>query len=67
MGMKCTDPDMRAIPAALRRAAQRAREIAALTGTAVVVMEGARLVELTEAGRTASEVRQDVPLGDSKA
>jgi broad specificity phosphatase PhoE len=62
-----SDPDMRAIPAALRRAAQRAREIAALTGTAVVVMEGGRLVEMTEAGRTASKIRQDFAQGDGKS
>lgn len=39
------DPDMQAAPAALLRAARRAREIAQRTGTAVVVMRDGKLVE----------------------
>jgi len=39
------DADMQAAPAALLRAARRAREIARQTGTAVVVMRNGKLVE----------------------
>ena len=39
------DADMRAAPAALIRAAQRAREIAIRTGTPLVVMLDGKLVE----------------------
>jgi hypothetical protein len=37
--------DMRAAPAALVRAARRAREIARQTGTAIVVIRDGRLIE----------------------
>jgi len=36
---------------ALRRAARRARELGARTGTPVYVMRGNRIVDLTEEGR----------------
>ncbi len=39
------DADMRAAPAALVRAAQRAREIAARTGTPLIVTQNGALVE----------------------
>ncbi len=39
------DADMQAAPAALLRAARRAREIARQTGTAVVVVRDGKLVE----------------------
>ncbi|MDQ3563307.1 MAG: hypothetical protein M3436_03925 [Pseudomonadota bacterium] len=39
------DVDMQAAPAALLRAARRAREIARQTGTAVVVVRDGKLVE----------------------
>jgi hypothetical protein len=39
------DSDMRAVPAALARAAQRAREIAANTGTPLVIRENGKLIE----------------------
>lgn len=39
------DADMQAVPAALARAAQRAREIAAHTGTALIITRGGKLVE----------------------
>lgn len=39
------DADMRAVPAALLRAARRAREIARKTGTALVVRRDGKLVE----------------------
>ena len=39
------DADMQAVPAALLRAGQRAREIARQTGTAVVVMRDGKLFE----------------------
>ena len=38
------DADMQAAPAALARAAQRARELAAKTGTPLVVIEAGQLV-----------------------
>jgi hypothetical protein len=41
------DADMRAAPAALVRAAQRAREIAARTGTPLIVTQNGKLVEKT--------------------
>ena len=47
-----SDPDMQAVPVALARAAQRAREIAVHTGTPLVVTRDGRLVE---------EVVQPVP------
>jgi len=39
------DADMQAVPAALARAALRARETAARTGTPVIVLENGRLIE----------------------
>ncbi|CAN5281348.1 hypothetical protein BH11CYA1_BH11CYA1_28060 [soil metagenome] len=39
-----SDPDMQNATAALRRAAKRARQIAAQTGTAVVVIREGKLV-----------------------
>lgn len=39
------DADMRAAPAALMRAAQRAREIALRTGTPLIVMLDGKVVE----------------------
>jgi hypothetical protein len=39
------DADMRAAPAALVRAAQRAREIAARTGTPLIVAQNGKVVE----------------------
>jgi hypothetical protein len=39
------DADMQAVPVALARAAQRAREIAARTGTPLVVARDGKLVE----------------------
>ncbi len=42
---KLPDADMQAVPAALLRAAQRARQIAWQTGTAIVVMCDGKLIE----------------------
>lgn len=42
------DSDMQAAPAALLRAARRAREIARQTNTAVVVMHDGKLIEKRE-------------------
>ena len=39
------DADMQAVPAALARAAQRARELAARTGTPLIVVENGKIVE----------------------
>ncbi len=39
------DADMRAAPAALVRAAQRAREVAARTGTPLIVVQNGKVVE----------------------
>lgn len=39
------DTDMQAVPAALARAAQRAREIAARTGTPLIVAKDGMLIE----------------------
>lgn len=39
------DADMRAAPAALVRAAQRAREIAARTGTPLILAQNGKVVE----------------------
>ena len=52
------DPDMQAVPIALMRAAQRARELARQTGTKLVVMREGKLVELDpDAGEPVDEVR----------
>lgn len=48
------DADMQAAPAALLRAARRAREIARQTGTAVVVVRDGKLVEDREAAPEAA-------------
>ena len=42
---KLPDADMQAAPKALLRAAQRAREIARQTGTALVIRRDGRLIE----------------------
>ena len=42
---RLVDTDMQAVPAALARAAQRAREIAAQTGTPLVVVRDGKLIE----------------------
>ena len=44
---KLPDADMQAAPRALLRAAQRAREVARRTNTAIVVIRGGKLVEET--------------------
>ncbi len=44
---KLPDADMQAAPAALLRAARRAREIARQTNTAIVIMRDGELVEET--------------------
>ena len=49
------DADMQAAPAALLRAAQRARELARTTNTAVVVMRNGELVEEREASISAEQ------------
>ena len=49
------DADMQAAPAALLRAAQRARELARMTNTAVVVMRNGQLVEEREASASAEQ------------
>lgn len=43
---RSADPDMQAVPIALMRAAQRARELARQTGTMLVVRRDGKLVEL---------------------
>ncbi len=42
---RLTDADMQAVPTALARAAQRARELAARTGTPLVVARDGKLIE----------------------
>ena len=42
---RLVDTDMQAVPAALARAAQRAREIAAQTGTPLIVIRDGKLIE----------------------
>ncbi len=42
------DADMQAVPVALARAAQRAREIAIRTGTPLVVTRDGRLIEVVQ-------------------
>ncbi|SBT05293.1 hypothetical protein ACCAA_200061 [Candidatus Accumulibacter aalborgensis] len=42
------DADMQAVPVALARAAQRAREIAIHTGTPLVVTRDGRLIEVVQ-------------------
>lgn len=44
---RLADTDMQAVPAALARAAQRAREIAARTGTPLIVAKDGLLIEET--------------------
>jgi len=60
------DADMQAAPAALLRAARRAREIARQTGTAVVVMRDGKLVKERPAAeasvtKAVSELSGNVP------
>lgn len=54
------DADMQAAPAALLRAGQRARELARMTNTAVVVMRNGELVEEREA-QTSVELASGSP------
>jgi hypothetical protein len=42
---KLADADMQAVPAALARAAQRARDLAARTGTPMIYVENGKLIE----------------------
>jgi hypothetical protein len=42
---RLTDADMQAVPAALARAAQSARDLAARTGTPLVVARDGKLIE----------------------
>lgn len=42
---RLADADMQAVPAALARAALRAREIAASTGTPLIVTKDGKLIE----------------------
>ena len=50
------DPDMRAAPTALLRAAQRAREIAARTGTPLIVTQNGEVVKKTITARMVASV-----------
>ncbi|MBV5346729.1 hypothetical protein JZU46_00635 [bacterium] len=43
---RLTDADMQAVPAALARSAQSARDLAARTGTPLVVVRDGRLIEV---------------------
>lgn len=52
---RLADPDMQAAPAALVRAAQRARELAARTHTPLVVSKNGKLVEETIKPNTTTE------------
>lgn len=52
------DPDLAGSLNAIRRAAQRAREIAAQTGTVLVVRHGVQIDRITVAGRGASSKRK---------
>ena len=52
---KLPDADMQAAPRALLRAAQRAREIARQTNTAIVIIRDGQLVEETPA-QTSEEI-----------
>ena len=54
------DADMQAVPAALFRAARRAREIARQTGTAIVVIRDGRLIE-----EKPGEIQTPVDAGES--
>jgi hypothetical protein len=49
---RLSDPDMKAAPAALIRAAQSARELAARTHTPLVINKNGKLVEETVAPAT---------------
>ena len=42
---RLVDTDMQAVPAALDRAAQRARELAVSTGTPLIVVRDGKLIE----------------------
>lgn len=57
-----SDPDMQAVPVALARAAQRAREIARQTGTALVIVRDGVLVEepIADQDNGAAESRDTV-------
>ena len=52
---RLSDPDMQAAPAALIRAAQSARELAARTHTPLVINKNGKLVEETVAPATDSK------------
>jgi len=51
------DPDTRATLKALRRAARRARELGAKTGTPVYVIQDRRIVDLTKQDRILAKQR----------
>lgn len=55
------DPDLRGSLAALRRAARRAREIAAQTGTAVVVSRNGVIEHIRPQAPTGSMPAQEPP------
>ena len=59
------DPDMQAAPSALARAAQRAREIARQTGTALVIVRDGVLIEepVTDQAIEARESKDEISGG----
>lgn len=60
------DRDLRLSAQALHRAAQRARELAARTGTALVILRDGAIVHVEHAGPTGAAVREaQVPYGEA--
>lgn len=63
---RSSDPDMQAVPIALMRAAQRARELARQTGTKLVVVHDGKLMELDpDTCDLADEGRDESPTPES--
>lgn len=59
--LSCGDADLRLSPQAMQRAARRARELAAQTGTAVVIMRNGVLEHIHPEPETSGLPVQDPP------
>jgi hypothetical protein len=58
----CSDPDLRGVLPALRRAARKARKLSQITGTPFIVVKNGRLVDLNKGHKQTAKQKELVKL-----
>ncbi len=58
----CSDPDLRGVLPALRRAARNARRLSEITGTPFIVVKNGRIVDLNKGRKQSAKQRELVRL-----